>query len=1137
MLNRHSQTWLSRTAIFLIVVLSLYASGAQAATLTSLSDTMSREKVSTASNHTIRFRTPTGVDAPADTITVDFPSFALGLVAFGDLDLTHGAVTGAETSEALAAAAAAGTWGVSIAGTTITLTSPTDAALGEITANDFVIVTVGTNAAGGVNQIMNPAASGAYTISIAGSFGDTGGIGVPILDDDQIAVTATVAATTTSSTPPVGPPPGSGPPQPTNPPLIFNVQATTTSPTTATITWQTDVSSNSTVDYGHTLSYASGTVSDATQVTSHTINLTGLIPCSTYHFKVTSADLLGNSASSGDGTFTMPCDTTPPVISNVQAVNITDTGVVITWTTDEPATSLVDYGTTVSYGSQATVPGLVTSHSVTINGLTPGTLYHFKVTSADASANSASSADFTFTTTQDVTPPANVTLTATAGDTQIQLTWTVPSDPDYAGVKIMRKTGGYPTGPNDGTPVYQGTGTQTLDTGLTNGTTYYYGAYAYDTNGNFASGALASATPTGPPVPPTPTPTAPPPIPPPPPIVPVTPGPGILPGPPSPGTTITVNLYGAGGTLPLAPGSNGQIGVLAGSNVLAVVPASSMNGTATIVAFTVAGNTYNLAYDAAYDSYRGSVPMPSAPGVYQATAQAIFTDGRTAEVTVTLDVQGGGIVVEATLIGAAPTVAGATVILFVDQGGWIPWNGAAYGEANPVFSNADGGYVFQVPPGRYYAEASKSGYEKAVTAPVYIDGNVFGVRIEMIKIPPPPEEVIQATTTPIANIIAVTQNLGEQVTYGLNLLRAFTQSPGVQGATKNVVAPAVLAVTLVNAASAISLFNLLAYLQYLFTQPILLLGRRKRKRWGIVYNSLTKVPVDLVIVRLVHHETGLTVQTRVTDKFGRFAFTAQPGTYRIEAVKPGYIFPSQYVKGATIDADYVDVYHAELIQATEISVLTPNVPIDPVVAEETPRQVLIRRTLRRLQHGVAFSGVVLAAVALLIAPSVPLALLVIVQIAIYLMFRRLNLPTKPKNWGIVSDGSTRQPLGRAIVRIFESKYNKLLETQLTDAAGRYAFLVRKNVYYVTAEAPGYRTLRLPAVDLTSSDEGVIARNIVLERGVPGAPTTPVPLSVPTPPEPPTPTVPVAPVTPPSSSPAVQAPELGLEAKQLLDRPK
>ena len=36
-------------------------------------------------------------------------------------------------------------------------------------------------------------------------------------------------------------------------------------------------------------------------------------------------------------------DVTPPVISNVQAV-VTDTTATITWTTDEPATSVVDYG-------------------------------------------------------------------------------------------------------------------------------------------------------------------------------------------------------------------------------------------------------------------------------------------------------------------------------------------------------------------------------------------------------------------------------------------------------------------------------------------------------------------------------------------------------------------------------------------------------------------------------------------------------------------------------------------------------------------------------------------------------------------------------------------------------------------------
>ncbi|HWQ99984.1 MAG TPA: carboxypeptidase regulatory-like domain-containing protein, partial [Candidatus Methylomirabilis sp.] len=1087
-----SAAWRAKTAIALIVAFGFVALQARAASLTARSDSMSRAKISTASNHTIRFTTPTGVDAAGDTITIDFPGFSLGSVVFGDIDFTHGPTTGSETDETLAAAAAAGVWGVSISGTTITFTPPTDAAVGEIAAGDRVIATIGTDAVGGVNQITNPGTSGAYTLTVAGSFDDTGGIGVPILDDDQVTVTATVSATTTGGG---GTPPGGGGSGDTTPPTIFNIQASTTSPTTADITWQTNENANSSVAYGHAIGYASGTVSDATYVTSHTVGLTGLIPCASYHFQVTSADSSGNSASSGDYTFSMPCDTSPPVIANVQAVNITDTGVVITWTTDESATSLVDYGTTVSYGSQATVPGLVTSHSVTINGLTPGTTYHYRVTSADASTNSATSVDFTFTTTQDITPPANVALTATAGDGQVQLTWALPTDPDYAGVKVVRTTSAFPTGPTDGTLIYQGTGISFLDTAVTNGITYYYGAYAYDTNGNFASGALAQAAPAGPPLPPPPTPTSPPPVPPPPPPVPPPPtpgappvpsGPGVVTTPPTPGTTITVNLYGAGGTLPLAPGANGQIGVLAGASIVASVPASSMNGTPSIVVFVMNGASYNLSYNAQSGAYSGSIPTPSASGAYGAKAQAVFTDGRVAEQAVTLTVQSGGQVVEATLVGAAPPVPGATVTLFVQQDGvWVPWSGAAYGQSNPLITNANGGYLFQVPPGRYYAEVSKTGFEKAVTSPVYVDGNVFGVRIELINIPLPPTEVIQPTSTPIANIIAVTQNLGEQVAYSVNVVREVLQSPAVQQATKNIAAPAILTVTLVNTASAISLFNALAYLQYLFTQPILLLGRRKRKRWGIVYNSLTKQPVDLAIVRMLHHETGLTVQSRVTDKFGRFAFTAKHGTYRIEAVKPGYLFPTHYLKGATVDVEYVDVYHGEPVTVAELTVLTPNIPLDPVVAEETPRQVLLRKTLLRLQHGVAFSGVAISAGTLVIAPTVPIALLVLSQIAIYFVFRRLNLPAKPKNWGIVSDATSRRPLGRAIVRIFESKFNKLLETQLTDAAGRYAFLVRKNVYYVTAEAPGYRPFRLHDVDLTKSDEGVVAQNIVLQPA--GAP--------------------------------------------------
>ena len=62
--------------------------------------------------------------------------------------------------------------------------------------------------------------------------------------------------------------------------------------------------------------------------------------------------LLAALAGCGKG---KEADTTPPVISAVAASGITSSGVTITWTTDEAATSQVEYGLTTSYGSTTTL--------------------------------------------------------------------------------------------------------------------------------------------------------------------------------------------------------------------------------------------------------------------------------------------------------------------------------------------------------------------------------------------------------------------------------------------------------------------------------------------------------------------------------------------------------------------------------------------------------------------------------------------------------------------------------------------------------------------------------------------------------------------------------------------------------------
>jgi serine protease len=98
-------------------------------------------------------------------------------------------------------------------------------------------------------------------------------------------------------------------------------------------------------------------------------------------------------------------DTTPPVISDVQAVDITHNSATITWTTDEPATSVVYYGLTTGYGNTESVGGYTTSHSVTLTSLSPETLYHYKVESTDSSDNTAQSGDYTFTTEEQPVNP------------------------------------------------------------------------------------------------------------------------------------------------------------------------------------------------------------------------------------------------------------------------------------------------------------------------------------------------------------------------------------------------------------------------------------------------------------------------------------------------------------------------------------------------------------------------------------------------------------------------------------------------------------------------------------------------------------------------------------------------------------
>ncbi len=95
-----------------------------------------------------------------------------------------------------------------------------------------------------------------------------------------------------------------------------------------------------------------------------------------------------------------------PKIGNIAATNISPAAATITWVTDQPADSLVEYGTSLAYGNSVSDSALAASHQINLAGLKPATLYHYRVTSRNAYGFSASSGDQSFTTLAPINPIA-----------------------------------------------------------------------------------------------------------------------------------------------------------------------------------------------------------------------------------------------------------------------------------------------------------------------------------------------------------------------------------------------------------------------------------------------------------------------------------------------------------------------------------------------------------------------------------------------------------------------------------------------------------------------------------------------------------------------------------------------------------
>jgi len=169
----------------------------------------------------------------------------------------------------------------------------------------------------------------------------------------------------------------------------------------------------------------------------------------------------------------------------------------ITWDTNKDAVCSFEWGRTLQYFTNiANEIEYKRTHAVRVIDLMPATTYFYTMECRDGWEHQANTPVYRFTTEQleDKTAPANVSnFKAGAATDAIILSWENPPDADLAGVKIVRSERFFARSQSEGKVIFSGRGTRALDREVAPGKRYYYTAFAYDKNGNYSSGSLASA--------------------------------------------------------------------------------------------------------------------------------------------------------------------------------------------------------------------------------------------------------------------------------------------------------------------------------------------------------------------------------------------------------------------------------------------------------------------------------------------------------------------------------------------------------------------------------------------------------------------------------------------------------------------